>query len=237
MAAPPPSAPGGPAASPSVIPTTAEEAAKLPYHGTPAWLHNFALAATVLGPVGMLLPPRRADFKLVILTSGTFWGTSQLAYDYTGRSINQRFTDRFARWTDGGLPEAARKNQALMQAEKARRAAAAAAASAAQQQQTGAAATPAQQQQQDGSSSPSPVTDALLQKGEEEKQGALTKLWMGGEKPGWKEARLAKEREAIEDGRGYWGLIVEQISDVVNWKGSDGQKRDEAAAKESEKKS
>ena len=56
---------------------------------------------------------------------------------------------------------------------------------------------------------------------EEEQEGgvvALTKkLWMGNETEGWKERRLREEREALEEGRGYAGLIWDQIWEVCNW--------------------
>lgn len=48
-------------------------------------------------------------------------------------------------------------------------------------------------------------------------RGILEKVWMGDEKEGWKERRLQEEREAIEEGRGYGGLIVDQIWEVWNW--------------------
>lgn len=67
------------------------------------------------------------------------------------------------------------------------------------------------------------------------------KLWMGGEKEGWKERRLREEQEAIEEGRGYGSLIMEQIWDVWNWgkkgeveqerNGMDGQDRSKEGGK------
>ena len=65
---------------------------------------------------------------------------------------------------------------------------------------------------------------------EEEEEGGIKgmgkRLWMGGEREGWKERRLREEREALEEGRGYGGLIWDQIWEVWNWekgrKGKDG---------------
>lgn len=48
-------------------------------------------------------------------------------------------------------------------------------------------------------------------------KGLVGKLWMGGEEEGWKERRLREEREALEEGRGYGGLIMDQIWEVWNW--------------------
>ncbi|OAA60441.1 hypothetical protein SPI_05565 [Niveomyces insectorum RCEF 264] len=64
--------------------------ASLPHYGTPAWLHAASLGAAVLAPVGLALPPRGMSMRTVLLAAGAFFATSQLAYDYTGRSLYQR---------------------------------------------------------------------------------------------------------------------------------------------------
>lgn len=56
--------------------------------------------------------------------------------------------------------------------------------------------------------------------------GMLEKLWMGDEKEGWKERRLEEEKKALEEGKSYTDMILEQIWDVWNWekkKGGDGE--------------
>ena len=70
----------------------------------------------------------------------------------------------------------------------------------------------------------------------EEKRGVLGKVWMGEEKEDWKVRRLEEERKALESGKGYADLIVEQIWDVWNqtWKGG---KKAEESGKEGEVKS
>ena len=47
--------------------------------------------------------------------------------------------------------------------------------------------------------------------------GMARKIWMGDETEGWKEQRMREEREALEEGRGYGSLIMEQIWEVWNW--------------------
>lgn len=42
-------------------------------------------------------------------------------------------------------------------------------------------------------------------------------LWMGDEKPGWKEKRLAEEQKKLDEGEGYGSMIVDQIWEVWNW--------------------
>ncbi|MCJ1353699.1 MAG: hypothetical protein MMC33_003686 [Icmadophila ericetorum] len=53
--------------------------------------------------------------------------------------------------------------------------------------------------------------------------GMAKKLWMGGEEEGWKERRSREEREALEEGKGYGDLIMDQIWEVWTWgKSKDG---------------
>ncbi|KAF2203282.1 hypothetical protein GQ43DRAFT_367232, partial [Delitschia confertaspora ATCC 74209] len=70
----------------------------------------------------------------------------------------------------------------------------------------------------------------LRREQEEKKQGVLQKLWMGDEKEGWKERRLQEERDALEQGKNYTDMILEQIWEVWNWdkKGADGKVREQA---------
>ena len=55
------------------------------------------------------------------------------------------------------------------------------------------------------------------EEGNAKEKGVVEKLWMGQEGEGWKERRIREEREALEEGRGYGGLIVDQIWEVWNW--------------------
>ncbi|OCL14718.1 hypothetical protein AOQ84DRAFT_330578 [Glonium stellatum] len=62
-------------------------------------------------------------------------------------------------------------------------------------------------------------------------RGLLEKVWMGDEKEGWKERRLQEEREALEEGRGYGSMIMEQIWEVWNW-GKKGEGEGDGSKKE-----
>ena len=63
---------------------------------------------------------------------------------------------------------------------------------------------------------------------DEGKKGLVEKVWMGGEREGWRERRIREEKEAIEEGRGYGGLIMDQIWEVWNWgKKSDGEEEED----------
>jgi hypothetical protein len=70
------------------------------------------------------------------------------------------------------------------------------------------------------------------ERGQKEKErGLLEKVWMGNEGDDWKEKRDRREREALEEGKGYWDLIKEQIWDV--W--SSGEKKVEELKEVDEK--
>ncbi len=81
------------------------------------------------------------------------------------------------------------------------------------------------------------------QQEEEEEEGrpkspietGLRKVWMGSEKAGWKERRLAEEQEKISQGEGYGGMIMDQIWEVWNWgreKGEELERREEEVPRE-----
>ncbi|KAK3403172.1 hypothetical protein B0T20DRAFT_400208 [Sordaria brevicollis] len=195
---PPSETPAATTPAPAEIPAEIIPSAENHY-GTPNLLHNSAIIVSVLAPIGLLLPGRgRGQFSVqnAILSSGTFWGFNQLSYDYTGKSIYQRSNEKWGSILSVGdsLPEQAKKNKALIEAERARRKLA--------------------QDQADA-------------KAEAEKNGGvLTKIWMGDEKEGWKEKRLEEEKKALESGKGYGSLIMDQIWEVWNQEGKDGKKKD-----------
>lgn len=200
MASQPPAESPAPAPAATTTPKTPEIIPSAENHyGTPNLLHNSAIIVSILAPIGLLLPGRgRGQFSVqnAILGSGTFWGFNQLSFDYTGKSIYQRSNEKWAKVLSTGdaLPEQAKKNKALIEAERARRKLA--------------------QEQQD-------------RKDRHEKDGGvLTKIWMGDEKEGWKEKRLEEEKKALESGKGYGSLIMDQIWEVWNQEGK-GKKKDE----------
>ncbi|CAK7267075.1 hypothetical protein SEPCBS119000_002353 [Sporothrix epigloea] len=175
------------------------------YYGTPTLQHAVSLSAAVLAPIGMLLPPRRMGARNLFLAAGAFFATSQLAYDYTGQSIYQRFQQRFRKFSEAqnqDLPPAAIQRQAAMRAERERR----------QQLLAGAAAA-----------------EANPAKAQED--GALHRLWMGNEKEDWARERARREKETLESGGGYWDLIMNQIGEVTSDLLGTGKKPADAAAK------
>ena len=53
---------------------------------------------------------------------------------------------------------------------------------------------------------------------EEKNRGLIKKVWMGDEGEDWREKRLEEERKALQEGKGYYGLIVDQIAEVFGRK-------------------
>ncbi|KAK1756894.1 hypothetical protein QBC47DRAFT_377946 [Echria macrotheca] len=197
-ATPPP--PPSSSSSPPTDPTDSENK----YNGTPPVLHNAAIAVALIGPLGLLLPGRgrgTLSIQNAILGSGSFWALNQLAHDYTGKSILSRSNERwsqilgFAGLGENALPtERAREVKRLIEEERAR-------------------------QRRERTEETETDTDPKKNK------GVLGRLWYGREtKEGWKERRLEEERKALESGKGYSDLIVEQIKQV--WEGGDGKKDD-----------
>ena len=55
------------------------------------------------------------------------------------------------------------------------------------------------------------------EKKEKEERGLLEKVWMGSEGEDWKAKRDQREKEALAEGKGYGGLIMDQIWEVWSW--------------------
>jgi hypothetical protein len=73
---------------------------------------------------------------------------------------------------------------------------------------------------------------------EENNMTPLKKVWMGGEKEGWKERRLREEQEAIDQGKGYGSLIMDQLYEVWHWRkrGEEEGRNEEEVVQSLEKK-
>ncbi|KAI3401064.1 hypothetical protein diail_775 [Diaporthe ilicicola] len=184
-------------------PQTPTDNAAAPKTSTPPWIHNSAIAAAILGPVALLMPPRRVGLQAMLLSGGTFWATNVLAYDWTGESITQRFDRRWQTMFDGGLPEKARRNQELMRLERERREA----------------------------QLPEAELRALREareKKEAASRGIVSRIWMGDEKEDWRQERAKKEKETLENGEGYGTLIMDQVKEVF----SSSRKREGGGEKE-----
>ncbi|KAK7935186.1 hypothetical protein PG985_000681 [Apiospora marii] len=180
-------------------------------------LHNVALGVAPIAIGAMFLPPRRLDFRMLVLGGSALWGMNQLSYDYRGQSLAQKYgftrveasSDPAVRAQQqreadeaanklkyGGMSDMPTERSAMMQRrireEKARRLELA------------------------GLSEEERVERMKeLQRKERERRGALESIWMGDADADWKAERDRKEKEALQDGGvGYWGLITEQLNEV-----------------------
>ncbi|KAA8568974.1 hypothetical protein EYC84_007946 [Monilinia fructicola] len=157
-------------------------------------LHNASLAALIVCPIVMLLPPRKMDVYTFALMTTTFIGGNHLAYEVirkakeTQRKIREaqekkrmeesgKFSGKMIEFQHQGA-----KREGVLEALEKRSA---------------------------GESTANKVE-------EERKESVLEKIWLGGEGKDWKEKRDQKEKEALEAGKGYGDLIMEQIWEVWN---------------------
>ncbi|KAL7797587.1 hypothetical protein V8C37DRAFT_370016 [Trichoderma ceciliae] len=100
-----------------------EQPEKPPLPPRNEFIHNSALAGAIITPLVMLLPPRKADIRLLVLVGTFSLCTNQLAYEYTGQSIYGRVGSRVGSIFDTGLPEGAKRTQKLLKEQKEREAA------------------------------------------------------------------------------------------------------------------
>lgn len=167
-----------------------------------------SLGAAIICPLVIALPPRKLDFYTLGLLGVTGLCANQVAHEYTGQSLVQRAAVRISSLSPTELPsERAKEVQRRLKVERetqllgSRRIGA---ADAGNVERLGA----------DGK-----VLTALARQEEEreKERGVLEKLWMGNEDVDWKAKRDAREKQALEEGKGYGDLIIEQIWEVWSW--------------------
>lgn len=191
-----------------------------------------SLGALLVCPLLIALPPRKFDFYTVLLISGTALGGNQLLREYTGRGIAERVptlarlglaSERAGeiqeRLRERGIDERVGRRDFGTENERARlgngiagsravggpgTGTTGAVARAVQEMKAAEATQEPARESQDSRALPSQDTEA----GEEVPRRR---------KADWKAARDAREKEALEEGRGYGGLIVDQIWEVWNW--------------------
>ncbi|KAI1390967.1 uncharacterized protein F4822DRAFT_395000 [Hypoxylon trugodes] len=206
------------ASSPSTPPPPTPAQQQQPPQNQNPYIHNVALGVTPLALLALFLPPRRLDARTLILGGTALWGTNQLVYDYSGTSTFQRLQHQVGSFAGTELPEKARETQIKLRAERERR-------RLLQEGITNDGLTVEQRR----------MIEEQRKKREDggtgknkEDRGLLEKVWMGDSGDDWKEKREQREKEALsEGGGGYWGLIVDQISEV--WS---GKKKDDGEGKE-----
>ncbi|KAI9640227.1 hypothetical protein NHQ30_011466 [Ciborinia camelliae] len=193
-------------------------------------LHNASLAALIVCPIIMALPPRKMDVYTFALMTTTFIGGNHLAYEYTGVSMMARIQNRVNSFSSTELSEKAKETQKKIREAREQK----------RMEESGKIFGKTFKSQDEGAKGEG-VLEALekrsagqptVEKVEEEgKEGVLEKIWLGGEGKNWKEKRDQKEKEALEAGKGYGDLIMEQIWEVWNR----GEKKIEEVKKVNEK--
>jgi hypothetical protein len=171
-------------------------------------IHNIALSALIVCPIVILLPPRKLDIYTLALVGGTFFGANQLTYESTGSSIVNRHMKWMQDVSARDLPPKAVEMQVRLKAEKEYRLAQASQMVKGKEEREGKVLQElAKIKEQE-----------RVQAVEKEKdRGLVEKIWMGSEGDDWKAKRDQREKEALQDGRGYGGLIMDQIWEVWNW--------------------
>ncbi|KAF2000968.1 hypothetical protein P154DRAFT_522230 [Amniculicola lignicola CBS 123094] len=173
---------------------------------------NLAIGGLIICPAIAILPPRKLDLYTFALGLGFYMSADHLTTQRTGRSIVENLPlpmflgGQGMEWGEEGkgLPtERAREVQ--------------------RQLREGREALRRREEE---------VAGIVEEKAGEEKQSVLKKLWMGEEKEDWKERRLEEERVALEEGKGYGGMILEQVWEVWNWDKKKGKGDGEEPKKE-----
>jgi hypothetical protein len=166
-------------------------------------LHNISLAAVILCPALILLPPRKLDFYTFTLLSGTFLGSNQLAQDYTGRSFVTRINGIVERRRIEGLKKREKRKEYRRETTEWER-----------EGLVGRLSMDAEGEQ----------TGGVLEEVKRQDEARSGK---------WKEDRDKREKEATEEGKGYGDLIMDQVWEVWNWrKGKSDADEDEKSAEE-----
>ncbi|KAJ9656454.1 hypothetical protein H2198_004912 [Neophaeococcomyces mojaviensis] len=172
-----------------------------------SFLHNTSLAMLVITPVLIALPPRKLDLYTFFLAGGFFASANHLTKERTGAGLLYQLPG-------ARPPPMALEYQRTVQEKR--------------------LLDEPQSQIQTSS-----IKEQLQKRGiEHRKEEGLEKmakeLWMGEEKEGWKEKRLAEEQKKLDEGEGYGSMIVDQIWEVWNWgekKAEDLKEKDEEVVK------
>jgi hypothetical protein len=166
---------------------------------------NIAIGGAIACPVIALLPPRKLDLYTFSLSIGFYLSADHLAQSYKGRPLLSLLTPSLGSPLPSSLPTEKARETSRIMKER----------------------EEAERARREGVEG--------LGKDKDKKKGLLGKLWMGEEEEGWKERRLEEERKALEEGKSYTDIILEQIWEVWNWDKKKGNE-DKGPGGEREKK-
>lgn len=174
---------------------------------TPPSLRSLHYTLLIATPLLILLPPRKLDLYTFSLSGLFVYSAQELAFGEARRAANTRAG------STGVMGALGRTDVDSTSA------------------QTNVVPLPGV----DPSTSPrellresSSVPQRQTQGEERESEGGITamarKLWMGGEEAGWQERRIREEKERLEQGEGYWDLIVGQVWEAFGRDRETGEK-------------
>jgi hypothetical protein len=207
-------------------------------------IHYTSIGALILCPVLIVLPPRKFDIYTVSLLAGTGLGGNQVLQEYTGRGVQERWRSflrdreqaseqeltglekRFSIAASNGQEIPILQEKSPRGAESGKTVEPQGILSSLQRQSSETAkSTPrdipsliqelearkADMEKEMGKEQDKGKEREKEEKKEKEKEETTTK------KASWRQQRDKLEKEALEQGRGYVDLIVDQIWEVWNW--------------------
>ncbi|KAL9003884.1 MAG: hypothetical protein Q9188_003270 [Gyalolechia gomerana] len=152
-------------------------------------LRPLFLSLLVATPLLAVLPPRKLDLYTFMLGFTFVVSAEELTYgSASGRSAPRPQPQPFA-----ASPQDAKENVPIV------------------------AQSEAAQRYKVSERAPHDVKADLIRRERAETgvKGLARKLWYGSETEGWKERRMREERETLEEGRGYVGLIADAVREAL----------------------
>ncbi|KAK4191643.1 hypothetical protein QBC35DRAFT_486693 [Podospora australis] len=190
-----------PSSAPAAPSAPAQPQPQVPYNGVHPILHYASWGAAILAPIALFIPARRtrsSTLQNAVIVSGGFWAFNNLALSYTGKSIVERSNERW-----GKIFKSISGSELPEKAQRNK-----------------------QLMEAERKRRAEAAGQEYIPK--DQQRTALQKLWLGDEKDDWKTRRMAEEKKALDEGKGYGDLIMEQIGEVFgsSKKGEEASKKD-----------
>ncbi|KAI9801608.1 MAG: hypothetical protein M1825_003287 [Sarcosagium campestre] len=183
--------------------------------------HKLSLCLLVACPAIAVLPPRKLDLYTFGLATAWTLSLNQLIVEHSGKGMIEHTSSLripFTRATSASVSSGSDADrrykdvQERLRREKLARA--------------GEYQGVLRAQQRNGSGTAAAVVEETNAE-EEERDTLVQRAWRAGEPKNWKEKRLEREKEVLTEGRGYSGLILDQIWDVWTWGEAEKQRERE----------
>ncbi|KAH8672569.1 hypothetical protein BGZ60DRAFT_429898 [Tricladium varicosporioides] len=181
-----------------------------------------AVVALVACPILIALPPRKLDVYTLGLVGAWGVGANELTREYTGRSVVMRIQERVEVQRQEGLRQ--RELEDLKEKERrdvlgtvGLRSDDRSRVSSMMKTNLGSGWETTADLKGKSAIADEVRRQNLEKEQQEEERSLLQKVWFGGEKSNWKKERDKREKEALEQGKGYGDLISDQIWEVWNW--------------------